>query len=110
MNAEDLRFFLAVRQAGSIKGAARKLKVDHSTVSRRLSALEEALGSRLFERTPEGLLETSVAKTIAPLAERIEVMTRELMDAANAASATPSGPVRIAVSPVVADHFLLPRV
>jgi DNA-binding transcriptional LysR family regulator len=110
MNAEDLRFFLAVRQAGSIKGAARKLKVDHSTVSRRLSALEEALGSRLFERTPEGLLETNVAKTIAPLAERIEVMTRELMDAANAASASPSGPVRIAVSPVVADHFLLPRV
>src|SRR5688572_21549666 len=104
MNAEDLRYFLAVRQARSIKGGARTLKVDHSTVSRRLAALEEALGARLFERTPEGLVETSVARAIAPLAERIELMTRELKDAANAASDTPTGPVRIAVSPVVADH------
>jgi DNA-binding transcriptional LysR family regulator len=110
MNAEDLRFFLAVRQARSIKGGARTLKVDHSTVSRRLAALEEALGARLFERTPEGLLETSVARAIAPLAERIELMTRELQDAANAASDTPTGPVRIAVSPIVADNFLIPRV
>lgn len=110
MNAEDLRFFLAVQQAGSIKGAARTLKVDHSTVSRRLAALEEDLGARLFDRTPEGLLETNVARAIAPLAERIELLTRELQDAANAASDAPTGPVRIAVSPVMADHFLIPRV
>ena len=110
MNAEDLRFFLAVRQAGSIKGGARTLKVDHSTVSRRLAALEEALGARLFDRTPEGLIETDVAQAIGPLAERIELLTRELQDAANAASDAPTGPVRIAVSPVMADHFLIPRV
>ena len=110
MNAEDLRFFLAVRQAGSIKGGARLLKVDHSTVSRRLAALEEALDARLFERTPEGLLETDVARAIGPLAERIELLTRELQDAANAASDSPTGPVRIAVSPLVADHFLIPLV
>lgn len=110
MNAEDLRFFLAVRQAGSIKGGARLLKVDHSTVSRRLAALEEALDARLFERTPEGLLETDVGRAIGPLAERIELLTRELQDAANAASDSPTGPVRIAVSPLVADHFLIPAV
>jgi DNA-binding transcriptional LysR family regulator len=110
MNAEDLRFFLAVRQAGSIKGAARALKVDHSTVSRRLAALEEALDARLFERTPEGLLETDVAQAIAPLAERIELLRSELKDAASAASDSPRGPVRIAVSPVMGAHFLIPRV
>lgn len=110
MNAEDLRFFLAVRQAGSIKGGARLLKVDHSTVSRRLAALEEALDARLFERTPEGLLETDVGRAIGPLAERIELLTRELQDAANAASDSPTGPVRIAVSPLIADHFLIPLV
>ena len=110
MNAEDLRFFLAVRQAGSIKGGARLLKVDHSTVSRRLATLEEALDARLFERTPEGLLETDVGRAIGPLAERIELLTRELQDAANAASDSPTGPVRIAVSPLIAEHFLIPRV
>jgi DNA-binding transcriptional LysR family regulator len=110
MNAEDLRFFLAVRQAGSIKGGARLLKVDHSTVSRRLAALEEALDARLFERTPEGLLETDVGRAIGPLAERIELLTRELQDAANAASDSPTGPVRIAVSPLIAEHFLVPLV
>jgi DNA-binding transcriptional LysR family regulator len=109
LNAEDLRFFLAVRQARSIKGGARTLRVDHSTASRRLASLEEALGARLFERTPEGLIETDVAVAIAPLAERIEALTNELEDAANAAAGVPSGPVRIAVSPVVAEHFLIPR-
>jgi DNA-binding transcriptional LysR family regulator len=109
LNAEDLRFFLAVRQARSIKGGARILRVDHSTVSRRLASLEETLGARLYERTPEGLVETDVAAAIAPLAERIEALTNELEDAANAARGVPSGPVRIAVSPVVAEHFLIPR-
>src|SRR6185369_13952952 len=96
-------------QARSIKGGARILRVDHSTVSRRLASLEDALGARLFERTPEGLIETDVAVAIAPLAERIEALTSELEDAANAAAGVPSGPVCIAVSPVVAEHFLIPR-
>ncbi len=109
LNAEDLRFFLALRQARSIKGGARILRVDHSTASRRLASLEQALGARLFERTPEGLVETDVAVAIAPLAERIEALTGELEDAANAAAGVPSGPVRIAASPVVAEHFLIPR-
>ena len=109
MNADDLRFFLAVRQAGSIKGGARILKVDHSTVSRRLLALEEDLKSSLFERTPEGLVDTDLARAIAPLAERVELLTREIEDAAHASSDERSGPVRIAVSPVVAHHFLIPR-
>jgi DNA-binding transcriptional LysR family regulator len=109
MNADDLRFFLAVRQAGSIKGGARILKVDHSTVSRRLLALEEALEASLFERTPEGLVDTELARAIAPLAERVELLTREIEDAAHAASDERSGPVRIAVNLVVAHHFLIPR-
>ena len=95
LNAEDLRFFLAVWTARSIKGGARILRVDHSTVSRRLASLEESLGARLFDRTPEGLVETDVAVAIAPLAQRIEALTGELVDAANAASGVPSGPVRI---------------
>ena len=110
MNGDDLRVFLAVRRAASIKGAARMLEVDHSTVSRRLAALEESLGARLFERTPEGLVPTDAAGAVAPLVEQIDLLTRELRDAARAASNAPTGPIRIAVSPVVAEHFLIPRV
>src|SRR5437588_9460951 len=54
----DLRYFLAVRRAGTLAGAARALKVEHSTVSRRLTALEESLGARLFLRGPEGFSPT----------------------------------------------------
>jgi DNA-binding transcriptional LysR family regulator len=108
MNRDDVRYFLAVRQARSIKGAARALKVDHTTVSRRLAALEIALGASLFERTPDGLLETDVGRAIAPIAERMEIVAAEITEAAHAASDSLAGPVRIATTPLLADHFFVP--
>jgi DNA-binding transcriptional LysR family regulator len=108
MNRDDVRYFLAVRAARSIKGAARALKVDHTTVSRRLAALEISLGATLFERTPDGLLETDVGRAIAPFAERLEIVAAEVEEAAHAASESLTGPVRIATTPLVADHLLVP--
>jgi len=46
----DLRFFLAVADAGSLSGASKQLKVNHSTVFRRITAFEERIGVRLFDR------------------------------------------------------------
>jgi DNA-binding transcriptional LysR family regulator len=108
MNRDDVRYFLAVRTARSIKGAARALKVDHTTVSRRLAALEIALGASLFERTSDGLLETDVGRAIAPIAERMEIVATEIAEAAHAASDSLEGPVRIATTPLLADHFVVP--
>lgn len=108
MNRDDVRYFLAVRAARSIKGAARALKVDHTTVSRRLAALELELGASLFERTPDGMLETDVGRAIAPLAERMELVAAELIQAAHSASDSMSGPVRIATAPVLAEHLFVP--
>ena len=54
----DLRSFLAIARAGSLQGAARALGVNHSTVFRRLNALEAALGVRLFDRLPGGYAPT----------------------------------------------------
>jgi DNA-binding transcriptional LysR family regulator len=107
MNRDDVQYFLAVRAARSIKGAARALKVDHTTVSRRLAALEIALGASLFERTPDGLLETDVGRAIAPIAERMEIVAAEIAQAAHAASDSLAGPVRIATTPLMADHFFV---
>lgn len=56
---EDLRYFLAVAQTGSLSKAARSLAVNHSTVFRRITSLEQSLGVRLFERLPEGYVLTS---------------------------------------------------
>jgi DNA-binding transcriptional LysR family regulator len=78
VNRDDVRDFVAVRAARSIKGAARALKVDHTTVSRRLAALELGLGASLFERTPDGMVETDVGRAIAPLAERMEIASVDL--------------------------------
>jgi DNA-binding transcriptional LysR family regulator len=108
MNRDDVRYFLAIRTAHSIKGAARALKVDHTTVSRRLAALEIALGASLFERTPDGLVETHVGRSIAPIAERLEIVAAEVVEAAHAASDSMAGPVRIATTPVMADYFFVP--
>ena len=54
LDCDDMRFVLALRRAGSLGAAARLLKVEQSTASRRLTALEAALGAQLVARTPEG--------------------------------------------------------
>ena len=59
-------------RSGSSSGAARQLRVQHTTVGRRLAALEAGLGAKLFIRTPEGLSPTDAAGVIAPLAEEAE--------------------------------------
>ena len=50
---ENMRHFLALARIGTFSGAARSLKVDHATVSRRLSALEDEMKTRLVERFPD---------------------------------------------------------
>ena len=52
---DDLRYFLRAAQAGTLAGAARAMGVDHSTIGRRLRALERALGAPLVVRAPDGL-------------------------------------------------------
>jgi DNA-binding transcriptional LysR family regulator len=65
----DVRYFLAIGEAGTLAGAGRALGVQHSTVARRLDALERALGVSLFTRTPDGLILTEAGQEILPLAE-----------------------------------------
>ncbi|WP_280526069.1 LysR family transcriptional regulator [Methylobacterium soli] len=57
---DDLRIVLAVARAGSLAAAARSLGVNHTTVLRRLSAYENRLGVRLFDRLPSGYVPTAI--------------------------------------------------
>jgi DNA-binding transcriptional LysR family regulator len=74
----DLQLFLAVVRGGSVRGAARALRLDPSTVSRRVGALEESVGTRLFQRTPEGLLLTPSGKQVLESGERVDDELGEL--------------------------------
>jgi DNA-binding transcriptional LysR family regulator len=69
---DDIRLFLALARGRTSRVAARHLGVNQSTVSRRLSALEEASGVRLFERGPTGLVLTEAGHEVLVAAERIE--------------------------------------
>lgn len=69
---DDLRSFLAIARSGSLQGAARALGVNHSTVFRRLNALEARLGVRLFDRFPRGYALTAAGEHMLRSAERVE--------------------------------------
>ena len=68
----DLRYFLAISRTGTLVGAARELGVEHTTVSRRLAALERALDTRLFIRGPEGLTLTAAGTDLLLPAEEMQ--------------------------------------
>lgn len=72
MNWDDIRIFLAIARARTVRGAAIDLKVNHTTVSRRISAFEENLNVRLFERVHGGHLLTSAGEDLLKSAQKIE--------------------------------------
>jgi DNA-binding transcriptional LysR family regulator len=102
----DLRYFLACARAGSLAAAGRSLKVDQTTVGRRLGALEEALGARLFERTPEGFTLTSTGERLLETAHTVEQATIDLERRATGADTRLEGVVRVATSEALAVTFL----
>lgn len=72
MDWDDLKHVLAVSRQGGLSGAARLLGVNHSTVSRRITSMEERLGAQLFERTPTGHQPTEAGLEAINAAERME--------------------------------------
>ncbi len=68
----DIRFFLAVARTGSTSAAARAIGVNQTTVARRITEMERALGARLFDRRPEGVRIRPDAAELFQTAERIE--------------------------------------
>jgi DNA-binding transcriptional LysR family regulator len=75
---DDLRYALAVARTRTLSGAAAALGVSHTTVGRRLRALEERLGARLFDATPDGFTLTIAGQDLVAVAERMEADTLSL--------------------------------
>lgn len=109
MDWENLRFFVELARSGSLSAASRRLGVDHTTVARRITALETALGVRLFDRLPRGYALTAAGERIAELAGRLEEDAFAIERFARGQSEEPAGTVRLSAPPVVASAFLTPR-
>ncbi|MCB9699655.1 MAG: LysR family transcriptional regulator [Alphaproteobacteria bacterium] len=98
---DDLRTLLAVARRGTLAAASADLGVDASTVHRRLAALEQALGTRLFDRDPRGYRLTAVGESLLPRAVEVEEGVLALRRAATGHDGTARGPVRVSLPPTL---------
>ena len=107
---EDLRHFVALAEAGTLSGAARRLRVDHATVGRRVASLEGALGIRLIDRLPRRYVLTEAGQQIAALAGEVNERAHAIERVARGSQVpTVSGRVTLSAPPIFASHFLAPR-
>jgi DNA-binding transcriptional LysR family regulator len=104
----DLQVFLAIARAGRMSAAARRLGVQHTTVSRRLAALESELGVPLFYRTASGYVLTPHGHNVLSSAETMEGAAIAVAARARE-TATIAGRVRVALPPEFASHWLAPK-
>ena len=105
----DLRYFLELSRQGKLVRAAARLHVDHTTVSRRITALEKQLDVRLFDKSPHGYQLTDAGLRLLPLAEQIETRSNQLYQDIAGKDARLGGTVRVAApealgSQVIARH------
>ena len=107
----DFKVLLALARAGSVAGAARDLQVDHSTVSRRLAALEDALGAKLLIRGGRDFNWTAEGRTMLAAAEAMQSAAAQATRSVRSAKAEVAGAVRVSLSPgfvPIAMRLMLP--
>lgn len=109
MDWGDLRFFFEFAQRGSLSAAAQTLGVDHSTVARRIEALEQHLGLRLVDRLPRSYHMTAAGERVLELALQVEAGILDIERFARGADQLPQGVVRVSGPPSITSHFFAPR-
>jgi DNA-binding transcriptional LysR family regulator len=102
----DLRYFLAVTREGSTLSAGKAMRVSQTTVARRVAALEEALGVRLFDRRQAGYVLTPAGQELLPRAEQVEASAGSFTEAAAAQARDLSGTVRITSEVIYATGLI----
>jgi DNA-binding transcriptional LysR family regulator len=105
---DDVRLFLALCRAPTLGKAASALRVDASTMSRRLVALEALLGATLFDRGRDGIAPTKAAEDLLPVAEEMEQVMTRFAGAAEGLEREVAGLVRMTCPPDVADVVVAP--
>lgn len=109
MNWDDARMFLAVARTGQLLGASRRLGVNHATLSRRVSALEEALKTRLLIRRTNGCDLTAEGEAFLRAAERMETEMLAVQASIGRIDTAVAGTVRVGAPDGFGVSFLAPR-
>ena len=107
MDWDKLQYFLFVARHGTLARAGAALHVDATTVSRRVSALETALGQTLFERAPTGFVLTAAGRALVPHAEAMAAAAARIHRRDEETGL--SGQLRVSVSEGFGNSFIAPR-
>ena len=108
INWDDYKIMLAVARGGSLSAAARTLRVNQTTVSRRLTTLEEQLGAQLFLRSRVACLPTEAGELLLERAERMEAEVVAISEEVEQVAHQPFGQVRIATMSWLFNYLLVP--
>ncbi|NOI67394.1 LysR family transcriptional regulator [Vibrio sp. 99-8-1] len=107
---DDLRVFLAIYRGRSVRSAARIMEVSHSTISRRLQAMEEQMERKLFLRHQNGFILTETGEAMVERAERVETEILSMQREVFGKDSTLAGVIRITAIPQIVQHLLMPCV
>lgn len=108
MRWDDLKYVLALHRAGTLVGAGKLLNVNTSTVGRRVLALEQALGARLFDRMGGEYRPTPTARRVVACAEEMELQAAALTRQVEGSDSRVEGPVRITALDNFLDRLVVP--
>src|SRR6202522_4696702 len=105
---DDVRYFLAVARGGSVRAAAERIGVNHSTVLRRIAQLEERLGVHMFEKLPSGYRLTAAGEEVLEFADQMEASSHLLETRVFGRDQSVRGLLRVTLTPILATHLLIP--
>ncbi|MCL6416920.1 LysR family transcriptional regulator [Aestuariirhabdus sp. Z084] len=110
MNWNDLKFFLALAREGSVSGAGRLLGVKHTTVARRIQALEQQMDTRLFDRSRQGYAMTQAAENLFDQVVHLEEKVQQLHRQASHQDSALAGPLKLTIAHELANRLILPHI
>lgn len=108
LNWDDFRLIQAISETGTLAGAADRLGLNHSTIFRRLGALEEQTGVKLFERARVGYQPTQAGADMVDTAQRMATDISDFERRLVGCSPTPAGELKVATNDALAAYVLPP--
>jgi DNA-binding transcriptional LysR family regulator len=108
IDRDDVRYFLAVARGGSVRVAAERLGVNHSTVLRRIAQFEERLGAHMFEKLPSGYRLREAGEEVLEFADQMEASSNRLETRVFGRDQSIRGLLRVTLAPPLATHLLMP--
>ncbi|MEB4616345.1 LysR family transcriptional regulator [Leucobacter sp. M11] len=105
---DHITIFLELVRAGTLRGAALRLSLDETTVSRRLSKLEDSFGARLFDRGRGGWTLTEAGTRLVPYAESIDSEFMTAVEEVSSKRGELSGSLRVITTDGFGAYLLLP--